>query len=236
MSKRDLKVLIELQDNFNTIQELKSVIETQNKRLDHVKNQILMREESLEGLLLKQKEIISALNKGENTLAAKEKSLKQAESHTLEVTSEKQVTALRKEIVQLSSEIEVLEEKILENLDVSEAIQKQIDETKEFLNNSQMTLEEINGEVQAEITKQNTLITDCLETKAQHIEVMTIQARDLFLATEKNFKEKNYFCSIDAERNCTRCGSNVDSETRETAEKQEQVMSCPSCRRLFVFR
>jgi predicted nucleic acid-binding Zn-ribbon protein len=236
MSTRDLKVLIELQDNFKQRQELKALVDTQVKRIDHVKNQIDLKQEELTEFQEDQKSIVSSLNENENLLASKEKTLKQAQSHSLEVTSEKQANLLKKEIELLSTETEALEEKILEELDKSELIQKSLEETKIFLVNSEESLSEISSEANTEIAKQNKLIDDCLITKNQHIEVLTIQAKDLIIDTEKIFKEKDYFCSIDSARNCTRCGSNVDSETRETAEKQEQIMSCPSCRRLFVFR
>ncbi|MBT7610015.1 MAG: hypothetical protein HN576_09675 [Bacteriovoracaceae bacterium] len=236
MSNRDLKILIELQNNFNHIQELKVLVEKQNKRIDHVKKQISIKEEELKEFQDNQKDIISSLNESENLLSSKERTLKQAKSHSLEVTSEKQAVALKKEIELLSSETETLEDKILEDLDKSEEIQRNLNQTKEFLTNSQNSLNEITKEASAEIATQNKLIEDCFLTKSQHLEVLTIQAKDLILNTENIFKEKDYFCSINSTRSCTRCGSNVDSETRETAEKQEQITSCPSCSRLFVFR
>lgn len=236
MSSRDLKILTELQDNYNKIQEYSSLIEAQEKRIAHVKNQISLKNEDSEELLLKQKEIISSLNENENKLAMKEKTLKQAESHSLEVTSEKQVETLKHEIKNLTQETELLQEKILEDLDISETIQKELEVVKEFLKNSKETLAEISKEAGEEINKQQRLIDDCINTKNEHTELLTLHGKELFLNTEKNSNNKNYFSSIDAERNCTRCGSNVDSETREIAEKQIIISSCPSCSSLFVFR
>jgi predicted nucleic acid-binding Zn-ribbon protein len=236
MSSRDLKILIELQDNYIKIQEYQSLIEAQQKRVLHLKKQIALKSESSQELLLKQKAIIAVLNQGENQLAAKEKTLKQAESHSLAVTKEKQAITLKHEIDNLTNEIELLQEKILEDLDVSEVIQSQLDQVKEFLKNSEESLSEISKEANLEISKQNLLIDDRIIVKLEHIELLTLHGKELYLATEKNSNNKNYFSSIDAARNCARCGSNVDSETRETAEKQEIITSCPSCSNLFVFR
>ena len=40
MSSRDLKILIELEDNYIKIQEYESLIDAQERRVAHVKNQI----------------------------------------------------------------------------------------------------------------------------------------------------------------------------------------------------
>ena len=169
-------------------------------------------------------------------MASKEKTLKQAESHSLEVTKEKQAQTLKHEIDHLTEETELLQEKILEDLDVSEGIQSELDEVREFLKNSEDSLTEISKEANLEMSKQQILIDDCLIEKNKHVDLLTLHGRELYLETEKNSKNKNYFSSIDAARNCTRCGSNVDSETRETAEKQDIITLCPSCSSLFVFR
>ena len=118
-------------------------------------------------------------------------------------------------------------------MEASENLQEELKKVEEYLTNAPITLSEIENEVHQETEKEQNLINDCLREKEELIGILSDSSKELFIATEEKFKGKNYFCHLST-LNCSRCGTLVDSEHRQLIEKQEFLVSCPGCRRLFL--
>ena len=233
MSARDITVLKELRALIQKKAEVDEENLLQKKRVSHIDDQIESKKEYLDQYKIRQEEYQTCLNSMETRLAKLEISLSQAKSHVLEMKSEKQVQLLEKEIIQLEGDIDKMQSSILETLDESEENFSNLELTKEFLTNSKTTLAEVSAEVNAFLKEKQLLIDDIKIEKSKLIEILSGPARELILATEKKFQGKFYFCDLST-RNCAQCGSLQESDSIESIQKQDAIVSCTNCGRIFI--
>ncbi len=233
MSQRDLKIIVELQLVMGKLDQHKESILSQEYRVKHLKKQIGLKKDDFHLAEESNKEISNLLSEGEGILERKEKDLLQAKSHVMEVTNEKQANALDLEIAKLMKEIEPLQNSILANLEKLDEVQGQFDHCEKFIMNAKNSLIEIVKDSEIEIKKVQVLIDECQKEKKDLIDLISDSSRSLFIQIEKKFEGKDLFCNL-VKSNCHKCGFHLDFDTKQSVEKQNTLILCPSCSRVFL--
>jgi len=227
------KILIELQGHIKSISTHKGNIESQTSRLDFVNKQRDLKE-TLKSELSEKKSLIHAENVShEKELFEKEHDLEKANGHLSMVSKETEAKALEKEISTLNPRIDTLQEKVLENMEEIESLEKEISDCTSFINGSLETLEELQSEVGTEVEKENQEIENFRSRAKLLLEDLESGQKSLFLSVKKSVKDDLVITFLQGNK-CSRCRFEAPSTQISDIENGRSLELCSGCGRILI--
>ena len=148
--EEQIKMLVELQELDSVIFSKKRILETVPKRMEELDAALQEKTGKLSALEEEQKKLQLEQKEKESDLAAKETGIKKYQAQLFQVKTNKEYTALEKEIAGIKADNSILEEKIIELLDGVEEIRKKISTEKEVLEAEKAKVSEEKKKIEAE--------------------------------------------------------------------------------------
>jgi predicted nucleic acid-binding Zn-ribbon protein len=229
--KEQINRLIELQALDSQIYALK---DEKNARPDQIKKLEILIEEKKNGLASSEKKLQDLLKEKKDKeleLASKEEIIKKLQTQLYQLKTNKEYSAMLREIGGVKADVSLFEDKILEALDkidrekINIEQEKQIfveeeKKSKEEINKIQMRIKEIEGFL-AQLEAQRNVQTSDIEPKILRLYEKVLQNRD-GLAIVK--------VSNDA---CQGCNMSVPPQVINLIKMWDQIVSCEICQRIL---
>jgi predicted nucleic acid-binding Zn-ribbon protein len=164
----------------------------------------------------------------ELTISSEEQSLTHLTLQLDNVKNDKELTATNHQLQTVKASLALNEEKFFLALDRIDKIHEEIKDSKQFLQGSVTTREEISKDVELasadakeKIFYLNARITSLLEQCNK-------SARDLYLSSEKTG------VAFILEKTCSKCHMQVSSVLKSSIEEGRSLECCPSCGRFLI--
>jgi len=233
MNIDDFKTIVEIANlDFKVTNHNKKIAE-QNKRVEEIKTQRNEKEQLLSHSTEKLKESQGELKSLEAKIFEVEKKLSQGEDRLTIVTSEKQLNATQTEINTGKILKESLEGQALELMEKIDFYQDENSTSKEFLDGSVSTLEEIENEVKDQVAKETKEIENLNKRIEALLETCPPLLKTPFLASRKKFKD-DFSVAWAEDGVCNRCQYAVSKNDQQNINRAINVEVCMSCERILI--
>lgn len=215
-----------IKGHLDRISEQEQRIESiHQKRSEKEKMKVALKEE----ILRFQEEI----TKEEKLLFDLENKLKKTLEHIPMANSEKEINALEKEKEKLSPEVELIQERIIEKLELIEEREDQIRKATTFLQGSLETLQSIESEVQEIKSEEERSLGHYQERIEALLEEIPRELKNSFLKVREKFKYQRPLVRI-IKHSCEFCHFQLDQLALEAVESLQRIETCSQCERLFI--
>lgn len=203
-----------------------TLLKNKSEQEDRVSKLRERRESTLTQITSLQQEIFSM----NHVLSEAEKRLKTATEQKQRLMDiggdENKITLFQKEIDQS-------EEQGLELLTLLDALERQIIETKTFLGGLEKSLQEIDSEVQPEVAKINSELTNIDLRLKLLIEELPESFRTTYTKTAARNLAHGPFTRVD-QGYCFFCRYKISRIEESEIDMQKNLKSCPQCYRIFL--
>lgn len=158
---------------------------------------------------------------------------KKLNEQLLLAANEKEQLAFENQIRLVKIEIEQAENLYFQNLEISESMQLEIKDKKEFLEGSFVTLEEIKKEVEINISAEQKIINNRNLRIEALTDLLLPGLKSLYLELEFKFKPKKSISFL-IDKKCSECHLQADSQLKNSLEEGRSIETCPACARILI--
>ncbi|GJM16790.1 MAG: hypothetical protein DHS20C13_21170 [Thermodesulfobacteriota bacterium] len=229
--REQILVLEALQQIDLELSELEiHLIEYPNK-ISNLEEEIKSSKETIQNLTDQKEDLDKTREEIENEISQNEESIKKSEEKLFEIKTHKEYQALQKEIAETKKMNSDHEEKLLDEMEKIETLEKEIAEKSEKL----ASMESGNQEKIAEYKLELEDIKVAYEPKKKQKEE-AIQKLDpeIFPLYEKIFKKNNgEVLAIAKNEVCTGCYMNVPAQLFNEILTFTRIIQCPSCQKIL---
>lgn len=233
MNPNDFRLFKEIKIHLDEISSLENKIQDEKTRIDSIKRQIESKESELSVHETNHKELHEKISQEEKELYEVEKKLETSKSHLEMAHNQKEAEALEHEQENLGNSAEERQELLLTLMDEEETLKYEIEKAKTFINGSKETLNEIQIEVEDNVSKIQQSIDSESEDWKSHARQLSDSSKAIFKNSLKKFKDSTPFADLKGS-SCKRCGYGIDSTLRRAVENQTSLEICPGCNRIFL--
>jgi len=229
--KEQLELLIKLQGIDYQIYSLKAVkeekpLEYESLRVEFEKKKtsISEAENHLKTLQLKSKEM-------EIELAQKETNINKLQTQLYQIKTNKEYTAMQKEIEGFKADKSVLEENILEFMDKVEVSKQEVSKQKQVLDSEEKKLQEEKKRIDSEISEIDKKLNDFQQERSQYLHLVE---KKLLEKYERILKSKNGLAIVPVKGEaCQGCFMNIRPQVLNELHMKETAVVCENCSRLL---
>jgi uncharacterized protein len=232
--RNKLKALYELQE-----------IDLRIDGLDNEKGQILAASQALEAKLAEAREMIVHRREEaeaigaekatlEENLAAENENITRSESHLKEIKTQKEYTAVSKEIATAKKLIAELEDQILQKLNAIEEISADIAKKESDLHELEENVAQQQGELQGKVEALDSGIAVDAETREQAVKVLPASVMKRYSRLRE---QRRGVAVVEArEGNCMGCNMHLPPQLYNTLYRADDVITCPHCQRILIMK
>lgn len=229
--REQILVLEALQKIDSELSELKVHLTEYPIKISTLEEEIKSSKEKIQDLTNQKEEIVKVRTEIENEINQNEESIKKSEEKLFEIKTHKEYQALQKEITETKRSNSDHEEKLLDEMEKIEKLEKEIAEKSEKL----ATMESGNQEKITEYTLELDEIKIAYDPKVKEKEE-TIQKLDpeLLPLYEKILKKNNgEVLAVAKNEVCTGCYMNVPAQLFNEILTLSRIIQCPSCQKIL---
>lgn len=147
--------------------------------------------------------------------------------------TEKEQLAFESQILSSKNEREAIEEEYFLKLEQQENLEREIQELKEFIAGSEMTLKDIKNEVQTQVLKEEEIIKGRQLRINSLMDLLHSSARTLYIDCEQRLAGKKAVAFL-LDRKCSECHMLLDYNLKSSLELGHSLEACPHCGRFLV--
>ncbi|MBC7540241.1 MAG: hypothetical protein H7281_15560 [Bacteriovorax sp.] len=206
-------------------------ISSENKRISDLEERRTKTRLQIDNLKLEEKNL--KLTETQQQIDVSQARFKKLNSQLALAITEKEQIAFENQLKLVKNEMENLETLYFSNLEKSEAIQNEIENSNEFLVGSLASLEIIKTEAVINISTENKIIENRNLRVQSLTELLQPSLKSLYLETEKKFKPKRPVSYL-IDKKCSECHMLADSMLKNSLEEGRSIEFCPSCSRLLI--
>ncbi len=204
-----------------TIEQAKSDFDSKNKNLEALKQELAR-------VLLdkKQKEL---------DLHTKEEEKKKHQSELNKVKKNDQYFALQNEINQLSKDISVIEDGILNMMEAIENVNTKIKQEQELIKQEEVKLEQEISRMGGELADINKTVTD---KELQRVDLAAKVSAESIALYEKIRRSKKGLAVAEVKKNlsCGGCNMTLPPQIVNEVRKMERLVLCENCSRILFWK
>ena len=229
----DLKLLIELQEQDNTIKDLSADVQRLPKKIAEIEGQLyehLQKREADQQALAKNQQ---ARRKRENDIAALREKISHYRDQTLDVKTNEQYRALLHEIEFHETEVRKLEDEILAEMIESEALEKTLRESEQSLAVERSRAQEEIAATEKKIQEEENKLND---VRARREEAQQRLAADVYVRYERIAALRNGLAVTPASDGaCQACYVRLRPQAYNNVKTNQQIVNCESCGRILYY-
>lgn len=226
-----LQILIELQEIEKKVRALVEQKARTPRQIAALKEE----EEQAEARLLQQQEMLESALKLRRQLEREVEDLEVREARSkqklLEVKSNKEYQATLKEIDDIQALVRGREDKIIEQMESIESLQRQIQEQEHLLTEARQRMEQEGAQLEKEAEKADAMIANLKEQKEQ----LKPQIPADYLKKYQFLRANRAGVAIAPvnKGTCQVCHMNLPPQMVIDLQKNKEMMHCPSCQRII---
>ena len=229
--EEQIRMLVELQELDGEIFAKKRVLESAPEKIKELDEVLEKKMLNLETLTEEFKSIQLARNEKEVDLQTKEASIKKYETQLSQVKTNKEYSALEKEIGGVKADNSILEEEIIELLEKTETAEKDIAKEKEMLqlekkeiDNAKKKIEEEKKAIQAEF--------DGLNTKRQEFTAKI--DKGILSRYDRILQKTDGLAMVEiVDGACGGCNMNLPPQVVNETKLKKDITFCGNCARIL---
>ncbi len=208
-------------------------ISQNNKRVESIHKQRASQEVELTKISTMLAKDIKELNALETNLNKYENRIVLLEERLKIVSDNNQLTLTESELAQIRSEKTILENLILDLIDKTETETTEVTNINTFLSGSKNSLAEIEKEVVAENSVEQSSIKNYKERISSLIETIPPLVQNIYKPLKENFKQESVL-TREINGKCEKCHVELNKSSQETLYKRISLVKCNYCQRIFV--
>ena len=226
-----IKMLIELQELDTEIFDRKKLLDAIPERIKELDNNLEEKSTNLKSLEEESKKLQVKRKEKETDLASKEETIKKYKTQLFQIKTNKEYTALEKEIASIKADNSVLEDEIISILDELDGIQKKVSKEKEIL-------EQEKGKAQQEKKK----IEDEKKVNEAEYNDLNNKRKEFAQKLDKNILSKYERILHNREGlamvpvigdACGGCNMNLPPQVVNEAKLKKEFIFCGNCARIL---
>lgn len=220
------KIDLEIIEHERRMQSSPRKIEEMDQEIQEMSDKVSKEKEILE-------ELEKERRKKEKELEAEKEKVKKLESKLYEVKTNKEYQALLNEIETAKKTNDREEEEIIEIMEKTEGLRKDFEETSKRLKERQKVVEAEKSRLQKEMTSIDKTIMDLKRQRESLLSEVDSSLRE----TYRMLIERREGVAVVNVKNgvCLGCFMNIPPQLFIEATKNNRLILCPSCNRIFYF-
>lgn len=229
--REQILVLEALQQIDLELSELKVHLTEYPDKISALEEELKSSKESLSILNTQKEELVKIRSQIESEIGQNEESIKKSEEKLFEIKTHKEYQALQKEITETKRMNSDHEEKLLEEMEKIERVEKEISEKSEKLATMESDYQEKISEYTLELEEVKTAYEPKVQLKADTVEKLDPEILPLY---EKILKKNNgEVLAVAKNEVCTGCYMNVPAQLFNEILTFTRIIQCPSCLKIL---
>jgi uncharacterized protein len=233
-----------LRNNLKSLYELQE-IDLRIDGLDNEKGQLLAESQALEAKLAEARQKIEARREEAEALAAEKAELEnslggetdniaRSEAHQKEIKTQKEYTAVSKEITGAKKLIAELEDQILQKINAIEEINTDIAKQEADLAELEKNVAEQQEEVQRKVEALDSGIATDVTTREATVKGLPASIMKRY--TRLRDQRRGVAVVEARDGNCMGCNMHLPPQLYNTLFRGDEVLTCPHCQRILVLK
>lgn len=228
--REQISVLEALQQIDMELNELELHLKDYPDKISTLEDEIRSSKEILENLISQKDEFIKVRSGFENEISQNQENIKKSEEKLFEIKTHKEYQALQKEITETKRLNSELEEKLLEEMEKIENLDKEIAEKTEQLEKKETENKEKISEYQLELDEVKVAYEPKKHEKEEKIQALDPEILPLY---EKIRKKNGEVLAVAKNETCTGCHMNIPAQMFNEILTLTRIIQCPSCQKIL---
>ena len=230
----DLEHLIQLQQLENTASEAREAIDRVPNQLAAFEVRMAERTDLLTGVQQRLTDHRSARQEGEKDLAARQSRLNRCKEQLMEVKTNKEYHAKQSEIAGVESEVQRLEDRLLEQLLDGDELAAAAKDAEQAVATERTIVAEERTALAQQRQRLEQQLQSCTEKRAELARELPTQVISLF---ETVVRLRKGIAVVEARNGrCTSCQVRLRPQLFNDLRSNETLIQCESCHRFLYFR
>ena len=229
--REQILVLEALQQIDLELSELRVHLTEYPDKISALEEELKSSKETLSILNNQKEELVKTRTQIESEISQNEESIKKSEEKLFEIKTHKEYQALQKEITETKRMNFDHEEKLLEEMEKIERVEKEVSEKTEKLATMEADYQEKISEYTLELEEVKTAYEPKVQLKADTVQKLDPEILPLY---EKILKKNNgEVLAVAKNEVCTGCYMNVPAQLFNEILTFTRIIQCPSCLKIL---
>jgi hypothetical protein len=228
--REQIMVLEALQKIDSELSELEVHLKEYPDKISTLEHEIKSSQEIIQNLTIRKEQAVKIRTEIENEISQNQQSIKKSEGKLFEIKTHKEYQALQKEISETKRHNSELEEKLLDEMETIEKIEKEISEKSEKLAGIESENQEKIGEYTLELEEIKSAYEPKVKEKEDTIQKLDPEILPLY---EKILKKNGEVIAIAKNEVCTGCYMNIPAQLFNEILTLTRIIQCPSCQKIL---
>ena len=229
--KEQIQMLIELQGLDGEIFKRKRVIESVPGRLKQLDDELEKEKDTLKNLEEESKQIQVKRKEKEMDLEVKEAEIKKHQAQLMQVKTNKEYDALKKEIADRAADKSVLEEEIIAMLDEVDGIQKEVSRERDVVEEKKKKFDGSKKSIENEKNTNETEHNAFNDKRKVFVEKVD---KNILAKYERILHNKDGVAVVPIENEaCGGCNINLPPQVVNETKMRSELIFCGNCARIL---
>ena len=225
------KMLLELQELDSEVLDKRNILEFIPEKIKQLDEELESKSANLKAMEETLKKVQLNHKEKDGGLQTKEEAIKKHQSQLSQIKTNKEYTALQKEIDSLKADSSLLEEDIINSLDKIDEIKKNITKEREVFEIEKKKTEEDKNKMEAERKSAEAEYNDLSNKRKEFASKID---RSILSRYDRILKNKNGLAMVPVVSNaCGGCNMNLPPQVINEARLRRELVFCGNCARIL---